>query len=137
MFLAHSFRLRDPWQCEATEGGVRWSRVFHRPTGLEEDDELWLVVSGLPLSAQVAVNGHCPPRGRESLATIGAETNASAPVDKDSQPLPASPHEYRVTHLLRDANQVEILLPPASSLQPPASPSSFPYDARLGVVACS
>jgi hypothetical protein len=46
-------------------------------------------------------------------------------------------HEYRITHLLRDANQVEILLPPASSLQPPASPSSFPYDARLGVVACS
>jgi hypothetical protein len=59
MFLAHSIRLRDPWQCESLEGGaLRWSRVFHRPTGLEPDDSLCLVISGLPPEAQVTVNGH-------------------------------------------------------------------------------
>ena len=49
MFLAHSIRLRRPWQCEPTAtGGLRWTRSFHRPTGLEDDDLLWLVVSNLP-----------------------------------------------------------------------------------------
>ena len=58
MFLAHSFRLRDPWQCDClTNGTTRWSRVFHRPTGLEPDDALWLVCSGLPAEATVTLNG--------------------------------------------------------------------------------
>ncbi|RIK86710.1 MAG: hypothetical protein DCC67_02540 [Planctomycetota bacterium] len=72
MFLAHSIRLRDPWLCEPTaEGGLRWTRAFHRPTGLEPDDDLWLVVSGLPAEAEVRVNGHAfaTDGGRESFAT--------------------------------------------------------------------
>ena len=105
MFLAHSFRLRDPWQCEACEdGALRWSRVFHRPTGLDPGDQLVLVISGLPLSPQVTING---------------------------QPLTGGP-EYPLTHLLADTNKIELRIPPpTSSRQPPAS--RFPYDARLAI----
>ena len=113
MFLAHSFRLRDPWRCEPVEqGGVRWSRLFHRPTGLERDDELWLVVSGLPAGAQLTVNGH-------AFAADATQVNVT-------------PH-------LADSNEVEIHLPTACGLASPANdkPSAFPYDARLGVVAHS
>ena len=43
---SHTIQLRDPWRHErATGGGVRWSRVFHRPTGLTERETVWLVVS--------------------------------------------------------------------------------------------
>ena len=111
MFLAHSFRLRDPWHCEpAPEGGLRWSRVFHRPTGLEPDDELWLVVSGLPAGAQLTVNGHA---------------------------FPADMTQAPVTPLLADANQIQILLPAAPAACGFAPPATFPYDARLGIVAHS
>jgi hypothetical protein len=105
MFLAHSFRLRDPWLCEALEdGALRWSRVFHRPTGLDPGDQLVLVISGLPLSPQVTINGQ----------------------------LLAGGPEFHITHLLAETNKIELRTPsPTSSLQPP--PSRFPYDARLAI----
>ncbi len=115
MFLAHSFRLRDPWQCEpASDVGVRWSRGFHRPTGLEADDDLWLVISGLPADATVTLNGQ-----------------RLAPPDSDR------PNAFHVTTLVAESNSIEIQIP--SSPQPPTpSPRlSFPYDARLGVVGHS
>jgi hypothetical protein len=117
MFLAHSFRLRDPWQCEpAADGGLRWSRVFHRPTGLEPDDQLVLVISGLPLSAQVTINGHAFP-----------------PAPSTQPPAP----QFDLTPLLTETNRIELLIPPqASSLKPQASPS-FPYDARLAIIGHS
>lgn len=116
MFLAHSFRLRDPWQCECGDNGtVRWSRVFHKPTGLEPDDALWLVCSGLPVDAAVAVN----ERSLDSSAE--------------------GKHQFEVTHLIADSNRIDIELP--SNLQPPASSpqpySAFPFDVRLGVVGHS
>jgi hypothetical protein len=118
MFLAHSFRLRDPWQREElADGGVRWSRVFHRPTGLEPDDELWLVCSGLPPDVTVAMNS-------ERLVASNADI----------------PYQFNVTALLGDSNRIEIEVPasafrsPASSTHPPAA---FPYDVRLGVIGHS
>jgi hypothetical protein len=118
MFLAHSFRLRDPWQREELgDGGVRWSRGFHRPTGLEPDDELWLVCSGLPAGASVAMN----------TAAL-------------TQPGHEGAYQFNVTALLADKNRVAIEIP--SSGPPPAAsslqPSSvFPFDVRLGVVGHS
>jgi hypothetical protein len=45
--MSHTIRLRDPWQCEPiASGGTRWSRAFHRPTGLTERESVWLVISG-------------------------------------------------------------------------------------------
>jgi hypothetical protein len=146
MFLAHSFRLRDPWQCEALEGGaLRWSRVFHRPTGLEDDDALWLVCAGLPAGAIVTFNGQAMapyvscatgvPQVRSGETVTPAHTG-DTPVAHSSAP---TRNEFDVTALLADANRIEIKLP--SNLQPPASslqPSApFPFDVRLGIVACS
>jgi hypothetical protein len=113
VFLAHSIRLRDPWQCEPLEGGgLRWTRVFHRPTGLEPDDSLCLVICDLPAETQVTVNGHA--------------------FKNEGQ----SPTQLDVTPILAADNRIEILVPPqASSLKPQAS--SFPYDARLAVLGRS
>jgi hypothetical protein len=116
MFLAHSFRLRDPWQREPlADGGVRWSRVFHCPTGLEPDDALWLVCSGLPAGAVVSINDQ-----------------------RLTPPDHSGPNRFDVTPHLADANCIEILL--TSDLAPQASglkPQAFPYDVRLGVVGHS
>jgi hypothetical protein len=113
IFLAHSFRLRDPWQCDClTTGATRWSRVFHRPTGLEPDDALWLVCSGLPAETSVTLNG-----------TLLARNAGDAS------------HQYEVTPLITETNKVELVIPSDSA--PPASPPSFPYDLRLGIIGHS
>src|SRR5687768_16675970 len=106
MFLAHAFRLRDPWQCEQLEGGaLRWSRVFHRPTGLEPDDQLVLVISGLPPNAQVNVNGH----------TFASPEPAAGRT-------PAAATQFDLTPILADANKIDLLISSqASSLKPEAS----------------
>ena len=111
MFLAHSIRLRDPWQGEPLPyGGVRWTRVFHRPTGLEPDDSLCLVISGLPAEAQVTVNEY----------VFANECQSPAQLD--------------VTAILADDNRIEILLPPTANGQQTAASSPFPYDARLAIL---
>ena len=105
MFLAHCFRLRDPWQCECTpDGATRWSRVFHRPTGLETDDALWLVCSGLPAGRR----RHLQRRTPHAAATTPARINTTSPA---ASPTPT-------------ASKSTPLRPPASSLQPPASAPS-------------
>ena len=41
----HVIRLRGPWQTEPLSGGVvRYARRFHRPTGLDGGDRVFLVV---------------------------------------------------------------------------------------------
>jgi hypothetical protein len=124
MFLAHAFRLRDPWQCEAAEdGALRWTRVFHRPTGLEPDDQLVLVISGLPPDANVTVNRH----------EVGA-TGVSPVPEAGTRSLT----QFNLTAILADSNLIELLIPPtADSPQPTTSSHSFPYDARLAIVAAS
>jgi hypothetical protein len=158
MFLAHSIRLRDPWQCERTnDGAMRYSRTFHKPTGLEHDDDLWLVLSGLPAEAQVTVNGHTfslptpsplwggqgrgTMQGQASIhpsLTLPIEEREPERVDGVSQKTPDPlklPARYNLTLILTETNRIEILIPPASSLHPPAS--SFPFDARLAIMARS
>jgi len=156
MFLAHSFRLRDPWQCEATEqGGVRWSRLFHRPTGMEADDQLLLVLSGLPADAGVRVNGHGfdARGGRDSFATGGVGDLENSSVAKESRPLssvvpassienPASPAvaaQFDLTAILRDANEIEIEVPadPLRRVVDPRLSPAFQYDARLAIIGHS
>ena len=140
MFLAHSIRLRDPWQCEATEqGGVRWSRRFHRPTGMEADDQLVLVLSGLPAGVGVRVNGHgfdaepsavsCQPSANPVAAASSIEHPAS----------PAVAAQFDLTAILRDANEIEIEVPPdpLRRLVEPRLPVAFPYDARLAIIGHS
>lgn len=125
MFLAHSFRLRDPWQCECgPEGALRWSRVFHRPTGLEEDDALWLVCSLLPPDAVVSING-------QQLSSCATGVPPVLPL-----------HQYEVTPLITEANRIDIEIPAGASDPQPSAPSlqpppAFPYDVRLGVVGHS
>ena len=42
----HTIRLRNPWQQQPAEsGGTRWTRAFHRPTGISEREKVWLVIS--------------------------------------------------------------------------------------------
>jgi hypothetical protein len=138
VFLAHSFRLRDPWQCDClTTGATRWSRVFHRPTGLEDDDALWLVCSGLPAEASVTLNGVALSRNESAKET--ASGPAPTPCATGVPPVSGA-HQYEVTTLLADTNKVELLIPSdptASSLQTPASPPPFPYDLRLGIIGHS
>ena len=44
--MSHTIHLRDPWQHQpADSGGTRWTRAFHRPTGLSEREKVWLVIS--------------------------------------------------------------------------------------------
>ncbi|QDT00071.1 hypothetical protein [Adhaeretor mobilis] len=110
MFLAHSFRLRHPWDQETGEtcDFTRWSRGFHKPTGLEPSDRMWLVVSGLPAGCTVVVN-------------------------EQELPAPAAnkPGQYEVTELLGDTNRIEITVPAEHE-----QPVPFPYDVRLGIVGC-
>ena len=144
MFLAHSFRLRDPWKCECAEdGAVCWSRVFHRPTGLEDDDALWLVCSGLPAGAAVTLNRQrlVPSSPGESASAGGSPpAPASAGVRPPGEPASAGGlrNQFNVTTLLADANTITIHIPPA--LAPHSSllaPHRFPYDIRLGVIGRS
>lgn len=59
--MAHSIRLREPWEREAlgAEGGgpCKYSRGFHKPTGLEAGSRVWLVVDELAGEVEVRVNG--------------------------------------------------------------------------------
>jgi hypothetical protein len=140
MFLAHSIRLRDPWQCEATEqGGVRWSRRFHRPTGMEADDQLLLVLSGLPAGTCVRVNGH----GFDTeLSAVSCQRSADSVAAASSSEQPASAAvaaQFDLTAILCDANEIEIEIPPdpLRRLVEPRLPGAFPYDARLAIIGHS
>ena len=108
MYLVHSFRLRDPWQIACDAEVVCWTRTFHRPTGLEPGDALWLVVSGLPTDSTVSLNG----RLLESR------------VDQCGQ--------FDVTGQIGATNRIAIRLPRQSA--PSSVDGKFPLDVRLGIV---
>lgn len=81
----HTIRLRGPWRYEVRErlagdasharsgkqkmpadwsstlgadfrGTVRYSRVFHQPTGLEPEQQVWLVIDGVDSTAEITLN---------------------------------------------------------------------------------
>ena len=56
----HIIRLRDPWQWapEAGTGNARASRWFNRPTGLEPNTQVVLVVAGIEELSGVRLNDH-------------------------------------------------------------------------------
>ena len=140
MFLAHSIRLRDPWQCEPTgEGGTRWVRTFHRPTGLEPDDQILLVLSGLPADATVMVNGHGfgVQGGRDPFVTGSDCDLDDSPVAKGSRPLSALPAQFDLTAILADSNEIKIEVSPLTSDLPSPTSPRFPYDARLAIIGHS
>jgi hypothetical protein len=165
LFLVHSIRLRDPWQCERTDdGATRWTRTFHKPTGLEADDDLWLVLSGMPKEANVTINGHTfahlapsplwggQGKGSKQVQasdhpslTLPSEGREMEEYCDQSQKTPDPlrlPARYNVTLILTETNRIEILVPAGcrgsagtDGLAPP--PSSFPFDARLAIMARS
>ncbi len=139
MFLAHSFRLRDPWQFAATEqGGVRWSRRFHRPTGMEGDDQLLLVLSGLPAGAGVRVNGHEFDAEQSAVSDQQSANPVAAASSIDQTVSAAVAAQFDLTPILADHNDIEIDLPPTSPAAcSPQPATSFPYDARLAVIGHS
>jgi hypothetical protein len=45
--LPHQIRLEGPWQQESlADGLIRYSRLFHRPTGLGPGHRVWLTIRG-------------------------------------------------------------------------------------------
>lgn len=63
----HSIRLRDPWDVEPAAGGLRrHRRYFNKPTGLEPDDQVWVVIQGTVGLVELTLNGASPAyvRGR-------------------------------------------------------------------------
>ena len=105
MFVAHSFRLRPPWDCEPVNAErLCWQRVFHRPTGLEKTDQLWLVVSGLPADGHVWLNDQrlAPPEGRP----LG---------------------QFEVTGLVEETSRIAIEMRGSEG-------DDFPLDVRLAIV---
>jgi hypothetical protein len=88
----HRIRLREPWEVAALEDGrLRRSRRFGRPSRLDPQERVWLVVERLPESGSVRLNG---------------------------QELREAPGDIRcdVTELLLDNNRVEIDLPATHEL---------------------
>lgn len=58
----HTIRLRHPWTCEPAGDRSVWKRSFNWPAGLTPREVVWLVIEGLPATADIQVNG-------EQLAT--------------------------------------------------------------------
>lgn len=110
MLIAHSFRLREPWQGEQLEDRLRWSRGFHRPSGLEPKQELWIVVSGARGGVTAMVNG-----------------TPLEPADTER------PWQFDVTSLVGDSNQI-VLECPRSGRAADAEDDGFPFDVRLAIV---
>jgi hypothetical protein len=81
----HVIRLRGPWQSRDLSGMVRCRRTFHKPTGLETGEQVWLVVE---------------PRSRATVHLNGRLLG-------DVQPGTAA-GRFDVTGLLDDGNALEI-----------------------------
>ena len=107
MFLIHSIRLRDPWERCREGSGVVWRRAFHRPTGVEEGERIFLVASGLPDGARVLLN------------------------DVPLEPHAGQAGNFDVTSLVAEASRLEIQI---ADVDDSSALEKFPYDVRLGIV---
>ncbi|MEO2049197.1 MAG: hypothetical protein ABGX16_21775 [Pirellulales bacterium] len=79
----HTIRLRDPWQHQpAKSGGTRWTRTFHRPTGISKQEKVWLVISDstVPvwLGDQLLTADGIGQGGRYDITTLLANFNRLA-----------------------------------------------------------
>jgi tellurite resistance protein TerC len=84
---AHRIRLRKPWRREVTAQGVLWRRKFGCPTGVGNEQTVWVCVEGMSTGGSVAVNGE-PLGPLPDLGTRG---------------------EYDVTGRLAARNELQIL----------------------------
>ncbi len=83
----HVIRLRGPWQLEPLgDGGACCRRTFHKPTGLDAGERVWLVVERPAGRAAVRLNGR-------ALGVVEGE---------------ASVGRFDVTGRLADGNSLEI-----------------------------
>ena len=96
--MPHTIRLRDPWQYEPiAAGGARWSRAFHRPTGLTGRETVWLVVSDrgatLRLDDQLLTTSGEGEEGRYEITARLADHNrltVEVPRDDEKRPFEVS-----------------------------------------------
>jgi len=105
----HTIRLRGPWDFVPQEdppGTTRCTRHFHKPTGLDSGERVWLVIEGLAGTAQVSVND-----------TALAQASGMSLI------------RFDLTTLLRPHNEliIDIACPPNSDLV------RFPGEVRLEI----
>ncbi len=92
--MAHSIRLREPWDSRYVDGtrkAVRYRRFFNRPTGIESGQQVFLTLRVLvACSLNVSVNEHV------------------------SQLIPTGDSAYRarVDQVLSNRNQIELTVAP-------------------------
>ena len=103
-------------------GLVRYSRQFHRPTGLEASSRVWLVIEDVDFQAAVYLNEQ--PLGVVQLAgspIVGQVFNLPY------TPIPC-PARFDITSLLTTSNTLtlEILLPPDTAALPRSSRDALP-----------
>lgn len=57
--MAHRIRLKAAWRIiSQTPEGVLWRRVFHCPTGLTRDTDVWLVIEATQQLRWLRLNGN-------------------------------------------------------------------------------
>lgn len=81
MPTGHSIHLREPWNREPCDQGVRYSRTFNWPAGVGPEEQIWIVAEPRLPQASFSLNG----------TLLGGE--------------------LEVTHLIRRHNRLEIVLP--------------------------
>lgn len=110
----HTIRLRGPWQVQAKDGEaitvkmpvgwadirkhapsekLRLTRHFNTPTGLEDLEQVWIVVESPGQQATVLLNG-------DSLGELQSNDPA---------------FRREITPLLKERNKLEILIAPGDS----------------------
>lgn len=108
----HAIHLGAAWEAPGphADGGTVWRRRFGRPTGLEPADRLLLVVVDGGVDARIVVNGVWLP------------------------PLPAGAGRWEedVTPLLRDRNELELVLAAPSPAGSLAGPHRWHLPAQVG-----
>src|SRR5262245_10571115 len=90
----HTIRLRGPWDQEPLQDGqIRWTRCFHRPTGLDPGSRVWLVIEDTA-PAELSLNGR-PLRVLENTSV---------------------PERVDITALLQDSNKLALTIPSAGAV---------------------
>ena len=94
----HTIRLRGPWEQESLAGElVRWTRRFHKPTGLDDNSRVWLVIENVAGEIDVTLNGR-PMHLADSAAM--------------------APTRLEITALLQSHNVLSLTLAAAGAITP-------------------
>jgi hypothetical protein len=80
----HVIRLRGPWHREPlvrdgpedSRRPARYSRRFNRPTNLDPEESVWLVLEGVDVEAEIALNGRSLGKVGEASDTTRFEITA-------------------------------------------------------------